>query len=97
MKKSILQENPNQCILCGRMDRPLDRHHVFGAANRKKSEKYGLFVWLCHDECHIFGPNAVHNNRVADIELKQYAQATAMDHYEWTTDEWIALFGRNYL
>lgn len=95
--KSILQDVPTKCFLCGRTDRPLDRHHVFGASNRKNSEKYGLTVWLCHDECHIFGPNAVHNNRVADIELKQYAQATAMEHYDWSREDWIRLFGRNYL
>ena len=95
--KSILQDGPTKCFLCGRTDRPLDRHHVFGASNRKNSEKYGLTVWLCHNECHINGKNSVHMNRIVDIELKQVAQATAMDHYGWTTEEWIQLFGRNYL
>jgi hypothetical protein len=25
---------------------PLDKHHIFGGAYRKKSEKYGLYVYL---------------------------------------------------
>ena len=32
------------CWLCGRNGtaEPLDKHHIFGGAYRKKSEKYGL-------------------------------------------------------
>ena len=54
-----------RCFLCGATGGadPLDRHHIFpGTANRKKSEKYGLVVYLCHNRCHIFGRRAVHNN-----------------------------------
>lgn len=38
------------CWLCGRNGtaEPLDKHHIFGGAYRKKSEKYGLTVYLCH-------------------------------------------------
>lgn len=44
-----------RCFLCGATGGadPLDRHHIFpGTANRKKSEKYGLVVYLCHNRCH---------------------------------------------
>lgn len=48
------------CFLCGRdgTEDPLDFHHIFGgnAADRKKCERYGLKVRLCHGRCHIFGP-----------------------------------------
>ena len=40
-----------RCFLCGATGGadPLDRHHIFpGTANRKKSEKYGLVVYLWH-------------------------------------------------
>ena len=49
------------CWLCGRNGtaEPLDKHHIFGGAYRKKSEKYGLTVYLCHGSCHIFGEKAV--------------------------------------
>lgn len=53
------------CFLCGRdgTEDPLDFHHIFGgnAADRKKCERYGLKVRLCHGRCHIFGPEAAHN------------------------------------
>lgn len=37
------------CWLCGRNGNgdPLECHHIFGGAMRKKSEKYGLKVYLC--------------------------------------------------
>ena len=43
------------CWLCGRNGtaEPLDKHHIFGGAYRKKSEKYGLTVYLCHGSCHM--------------------------------------------
>ena len=54
--------NERMCFLCGKngSEDPLDLHHVFGGPYRKKSEKYGLVVYLCHHDCHIFGKNAVH-------------------------------------
>ena len=38
------------CWLCGAngYSDHLDRHHIFGGPYRKKSEKYGLVVYLCH-------------------------------------------------
>ena len=46
--------NDKRCFLCGRNDPsdPLERHHILGGANRKKSEKYGLVVYLCGNRCH---------------------------------------------
>ena len=43
------------CWLCGKTDyglNRLERHHIFGGANRKKSERYGLIVYLCGETCH---------------------------------------------
>lgn len=84
------------CWLCGRADR-LDRHHIFGGANRKKSERYGLVVYLCHHDCHIFGHNAVHNNRHTMLLLHQYGQEKAMRENGWSTEDFIREFGKNYL
>lgn len=63
------------CWLCGRNGtaEPLDKHHIFGGACRKKSEKYGLTVYLCHGSCHIFGEKAVHSCRETMDELHRYA------------------------
>ena len=89
----------NTCWLCGANGSvdPLDKHHIFGGANRKKSERMGLVVYLCHNRCHIFGKNAVHQNKETMLKLHQYGQNKAMLENGWDTDRFIAEFGRNYL
>lgn len=87
------------CFLCGRNGAcdPLDSHHIFGGANRKKSEKYGLKVYLCHSRCHIFGENAAHKNSHVMERLHEYGQRKAMDENGWDTERFIQEFGKNYL
>ena len=88
-----------ECFLCGRNGAtdPLDRHHIFGGPLRKKSERLGLWVYLCHNRCHIFGPRAAHQNRETMQKLHEYGQRKAMEEQGWTTDDFIREFGRNYL
>ena len=88
-----------ECWLCGRngIADPLDKHHIFGGARRKKSEKYGLVVYLCHHDCHIFGKYAVHNNAETMQMLHEYGQRLGMDKYGWSTEDFIREFGKNYL
>ena len=56
MAKSIMQMDWDTCYLCGRnrIADPcgLEEHHVFGGANRKFSEKYGLKIHICGERCH---------------------------------------------
>lgn len=88
-----------ECWLCeknGNAD-PLDKHHIFGGVNRKKSEKYGLYVYLCHNECHIFGEDSAHQNRVTMQMLHEYGQRKAMEEQNWTKKDFIREFGRNYI
>lgn len=93
--KSILQ-NEKRCFICGATQN-LEEHHVFsGTANRKLSEKYGLKAWLCHEH-HNEPPMGVHHNRSYELLLKRYAQSEAMKHYDWSTEEFIEIFGKNYL
>ena len=88
-----------ECWLCGAngSSDPLDKHHIFPGAYRDKSEKYGLVVWLCHDNCHIFGPYAAHKNPETMRSLKEYGQKKAMEEQGWTTTDFIKEFGKNYL
>ena len=86
-----------ECFLCGSTREPLDRHHIFGGAMRKKSEKYGLVVHLCHHSCHIFGKYAVHQNADVMQRLHEYGQRKAMEEQDWTEDEFRQHFGKNYL
>lgn len=96
---SIIQEDRTHCFICGMNTNlePLDCHHVFGGANRKKSERYGLKVYIHHDKCHIFGKESVHRNAEVDKALKQRVQEKAMDHYGWSAQDFIDIFGKNYL
>lgn len=88
-----------KCWLCGRNGAadPLDRHHIFGAANRNKSEKYGLVVDLCHHDCHIFGEMSAHKNPETARMLREYGQRKAMQEQGWTTEEFIKIFGKSFI
>ena len=93
--KSIITEE-KKCYICGSRV-CLESHHVFsGVANRKKSEEYGLKVPLCH-WCHNEPPNGVHHNKAVREKLQRTVQEIAMNHYGWTTEEFIKIFGKNYI
>ena len=96
MKSIIKGDKEDRCYICGRMEW-IERHHIFfGTANRKKSEKYGLTVHLCHF-CHNEPPNGVHFNSNRDLRLKRLSQEQAMEYYGWTVDEFREIFGKSYL
>lgn len=99
MAKSILQEDKTYCFLCGMNANlePIDEHHVFNGSNRKKSEKYGLKVYLHHGKCHIFGKESVHQNAKVNNEIRAFAQKEAMKRYGWSIEDFIKIFGKNYL
>ena len=85
-----------ECFICGRNRHAgLERHHIFNAANRPISEKYDLCVYLCKD-CHT-GTHGVHNNAELMRWLKRKGQQMAMDKYGWSKQEFIEIFGKNYL
>jgi len=89
----------HECWLCGGngFSDPLDKHHIFGGANRRKSEKYGLTVYLCHNSCHIFGPYAAHVNKDTAQKLHEYGQRMMMAEYGWSKEKFIREFGKNYV
>lgn len=92
-------ELERRCWRCGRNGAQdvLDKHHIFGGAFREKSEKLGLVVWLCHHDCHIFGPEAVHRNSETMQRLHEYGQKLAMDRFGWDIEDFRLEFGKNYL
>lgn len=100
MAKSILQQDTDRCYLCGgfpTFSDPLDKHHIFGGALRKKSEKYGLVVHIHHNKCHIFGKDAVHVNAKINRALQAQAQKIAMKRYGWSVEDFRERFYKNYL
>lgn len=69
------------------------KHHVFGGvANRPKSEKYGLFIWLIQEQ-----HNYLHNHPKEMLSIKKEAQKSFMKYYDKTVEEFRSIFGRNWL
>ena len=97
---SILQQpDYKECWMCGKngSSDKLDRHEIFEGPFRKKSKNLGLWVYLCHNSCHIFGVDAVHRNAKNMDCLHRIGQIVAMSYYGWSTNDFIREFGRNYL
>lgn len=92
--KSVLQE-VKECYVCQTTSNLHDHHVLFGTSNRKKSEKYGLKVWLCAYH-HNMSNEGVHFNKILDRALKLKAQA----YYEeniGTREQFRQEFGKSYL
>ena len=91
--KSILQTE-KKCYICGCMGY-VEEHHVFhGTANRKKSERHGLKVWLCYMH-HRDSTIGVHFNAELDRKLKEIGQAAFERQH--SRREFMQEFGKNYL
>lgn len=91
--RSILS-NERECLVCG-APYHLHKHHIFyGTANRKLSEKYGCWCYLCARH-HNMSNQGVHSNKVLDNKLKQEAQRAFEKAYP--NEDFLSIFGRNYL
>lgn len=91
--RSLLQGDEKECYISGSRVN-LERHHIMaGTANRKLSEKYGLWVWLRSD-LHT-GKNGAQYEQQLNLRLKQEAQKAFEKVYGH--DEWMKVFRKNYL
>jgi sulfur relay (sulfurtransferase) complex TusBCD TusD component (DsrE family) len=92
--RSIIPQDPNRCYLCGEAAdwRGMHEHHVFGRANRKISEKYGLKVRVCAN-CH----DRVHADSEERESLQAKLQTIAMKVYNWTVEDFRKIFGKSYV
>lgn len=70
---------------------PLD---IFYGPNRKKSEQYGCWVYLCAKH-HNMSDQGVHFNKAMDTTLKDTAQTLWEDSYG-STEDFMRVFGKNY-
>ena len=94
MSKSIIS-NEKECFVCGSYQN-LHKHHIFyGHANRRISEKYGCWVYLC-DIHHNMSSDGVHFNKPFDTTLKKYCQEKWQE-INGNKDQFIETFGRSYL
>lgn len=91
--KSLIS-NDKTCYVCGAVD--VVRHHCFyGTANRKQSEKYGCWVWLCPAH-HNMSNDGVHFNRELDLQIKRECQER-WEEVHGNRDEFRKIFGKSYL
>ena len=91
--KPIITEDMSHCLICG-SPYPEWHHACFGTADKRIADKYGLIVPLCME--HHRGRTGVHQCRAVDLQIKQLAQRT-FEEKVGGREEWMSLFGRNYL
>lgn len=91
--KSVLQKD-RECWCCGTIYN-LEKHHViFNTANRKISDKYGYWVYLCNEHHH----NGVHEHPKGQLnkELHFLAQEHFLKHYG-NEDKFRKTFGKLWI
>lgn len=89
---SIMQENKECYITKSTLN--LHKHHIFGAANRNNSEKYGLWIWLKAD-WHNMADYGIHFNKPLREKIQKEAQQRFNEVYPDLN--FLKIFGRNYL
>lgn len=92
---SILQYRTDcQCYRCG-TTYDLARHEVYqGVGRRQSCKKYGLWVSLCY-VCHAYIHNYPQSEEARELDV--YAEKQALQSYNWKTEDFIKIFGKNYI
>lgn len=90
---SVFTDDMDHCYFTGTAQ--VERHHIFGGANRKNSEKYGFIVPLRPD-IHPNGVYAGQSAKLIDVKLKTMAQEYFEREYG-TRDDFRRIFGKSYL
>lgn len=90
---SVFTDDMDHCYFTG--SPIVERHHIFGASNRKRSEQYG-FVLPLRPDLHPNGAQAGQSAKLVDTKIKQMAQ----EYYEaniGTRADFIKEFGKSYI
>lgn len=100
MKKklySIFTDDLDTCIITGYSGAGVEKHHVFGGARKKLSEKYGFIAPLRAD-LHPNGVRCTWNDEIAalDLKLKHDCQKYYEDNIG-TRQQFRQEFGKSYL
>lgn len=92
MKNSIITDDLEHCIVCGRG--PVQLHHVFYGRNRKNADEDGLIIPLCFEH-HTGSKRAIHFDPPLDGYWKRIAQHKYEEHH--TREQFRVRYGRSYL
>lgn len=87
---SIFTDNLNICMFCGM--KATDLNEIFRGRNRRNSMKYGAVIPLCR-RCHC----KITDNYNLEMKWKIKGQEKIMNYYNMNIEEFINIFGRNYL
>ena len=93
MKKSIMPEDDLWSI---EYFEGSHKHHVFGGANRKLSEKDGLYFYL-KPEMHNMSDKGIHFNKEFMDYAHKIGQKAWQKYYNKTKEDFIARYGKNFL
>lgn len=95
MASESIVSTGKRCFYCG-SEVGLHRHHcIHGTSGRALAEKHGLWIYLCpyHHEFVHSKDGVAH-----DLTLKQMAEkAWLKKHPDMDIEDWIAIFGKNWL
>lgn len=91
--RSVFTDDMDHCYFTGTA--PVERHHIWGGANRKNSEKYGFVIPLRPD-LHPNGAQAGKSAAEIDLQLKKMSQRYFEEHYG-TREDFRRIFGKSVL
>ena len=92
---SIFTDDLDMCYISGSTKasgEDIHIHHIFGAANKKSSEKYGFILPLRAD-WHNMSDYGIHFDRELDVRMRRKCQDYWLKHYG-TQEEFIQVFGK---
>lgn len=89
--ESIFSTDLSVCYITGQKGAVV--HHIFGAARKTLSEKYGFLLPLRPD-WHEGTNYAIHSDKKLDIKFKKYCQEYYINVLGKTREEWIAEFSK---
>ena len=69
----------------------LDKHHIFYGAYRKKSDEYGLLIYLCRN-CHT----KLHNGKLAEFDTFIKDKYQRIFEEKYSHEFWMLEFGKNF-
>ena len=81
-----------RCIICGAP--ASEEHHCISGHNREKCDKLGLTVPLCH-YCHYDLHNKGHCTYKREMQV--LAENYFLDSKMGTIEDWLKIFGENYV
>lgn len=90
---SVLTDDLEHCYITG--SNVIAMHHVFNAANRDRSAKYG-FILPLRPDWHNTSNYGVHSNRGLDLKFKRMAQ-TYYEENVGTRKQFISEFNMSWL